>query len=570
MTRMQRLFLGRSFLVIAFSVGILQFIVQMLYVSHSWSAKWPYSWDQNRYFDYACFYRAMYERDGWAGLIAAYGQRPAHSLTLLATSLPFLALSRGQEILFWHMLLYVVVFDVSMARIVWQLTHSTRLSALALLTAHFTTQGIFGGSSMFSTVEAVTYQVNFPVAVCVMASLAGLIEGASSRRGWQIAAALFLSAASGLLLRGGAMPFFAILIFCPGAILVFGLFRFKKRKLALWASMGFAMACAIALYHYASIYHLVVNYVRSTVSSPRWLIGSRWEAVWYYLEGAHRISWAFVLCLALIALFAVSRVVTGSFAKLTLGVDRWSRFRVLFVVGTVTWYLLLCYAIPTLMRTKVSGSQLAFLFLVLVAGVACSGSAARRIIRGRVVPGTYAGLFISAAIALTIASVLREYSAFRLEQRMGMREPVEFAVRREACEKVVEYIDAWAASHGRDFVSFGVPASIDFPNSADVGVWQYQHARHPLRVSEIRIDDAPKAGKPGEERPELVFIPTGSPLVSTLTPGGLTPVDYKGLGASLVGQGYRNTSMLDVTGGLVWEVYERDGLDAEFKGFNFP
>ena len=60
---MARARIGRSFLVIAFSICILQFIVQMLYVSHGWSAKWPYSWDQNRYFDYACFYRAMYERD---------------------------------------------------------------------------------------------------------------------------------------------------------------------------------------------------------------------------------------------------------------------------------------------------------------------------------------------------------------------------------------------------------------------------------------------------------------------------------------------------------------------------
>ena len=562
---MARVRMGRAFLVLAFCICILQFIVQMLYVSHGWGAKWPYSWDQNRYFDYACFYRAMYERDGWSGLIAAYSQRPAYSLTLLATSLPFFALSRGPEILYWHMLLYVLVFDVSVARIVWHFTRSTRFSALALLTAHFTTQGIFGGSSMFSTAEAVTYQVNFPVAVCVMASLAGLIEGAYSRKGWRVAAALFLSAASGLLLRGGAMPFFAILIFCPGAILVFGLFRFWKGKLALWAAMGLAMACAVVLFHYASIYHLVVNYVRGTVSSPRWLIGSRWETVWYYLEGAHRISWAFVLCLALIALFAVSRVVTRTFGKLTLRVDRWSRFRVLFVVGTVAWYLTLCYAIPTLMRTKVSGSQLAFLFLVLMAGVACSGSAARRIIRGRRMPG----VFIGAAIVLAIASVLREYSAFRLEQRIGMKEPAEFVVRRQACEKVVEFIEAWAAGHGRTFVSFGVPASIDFPNSADVGVWQYQHGRHPLRVREIRIDDAP-AAQPAGERPEIVFIATGSPLVSTLTPGGLTPVGYNDLGPSLVGQGYRNTSMLDVSGGLVWEVYERDRLDAEFKGFNFP
>ena len=562
---MARARMGRSFLVIAFSICILQFIVQMLYVSHGWSAKWPYSWDQNRYFDYACFYRAMYERDGWSGLLAAYSQRPAYSLTLLATSLPFFALSRGQEILYWHLLLYVLVFDVAVARTVWHLTRSMRLSALALLTTHFTTQGIFGGSSMFSTVEAATYQVNFPVAVCVMASLAGLIEGASSRRGWQIATALFFSAASGLLLRGGAMPFFAILIFFPGAILVFGLFRFQERKRAVWASAGLAMACAVALFHYASIYHLVMNYVRSTVTSPRWLIGSRWETVWYYLEGAHRISWAFVLCLALIALFAVSRIVKGSFGKLTLRVDRWSRFRVLFVVGTVTWYLLLCYAIPTLMRTKVSGSQLAFLFLVLMAGVACSGSALRKKRR----PVAHAGLFIGAAIVLAIASVVREYSAFRLEQRVGMKEPAEFVVRRQACEKVVEFIEAWAAGHGRDFVSFGVPASIDFPNSADVGVWQYQHARHPLRVREIRIDDAPQAD-PAGERPEIVFIPTGSPLVSTLTPGGAASPDYKALGPSLAGRDYHKTSVLEVTDGLVWEVYERNGMDAEFRGFNFP
>ena len=237
----------------------------------------------------------------------------------------------------------------------------------------------------------------------------------------------------------------------------------------------------------------------------------------------------------------------------------------LFVVGTMTWYLLLCYAIPTLMRTKVSGSQLAFLFLVLMAGVACSGSALRKKRR----PVTHAGLFIGAAIVLAIASVVREYSAFRLEQRVGMKEPVEFVVRRQACEMVVEFIEAWAAGHGRDFVSFGVPASIDFPNSADVGVWQYQHARHPLRVREIRIDDAPQANPTGEQ-PEIVFIPTGSPLVSTLTPGGVASPDYKALGPSLAGRDYHKTSVLEVTDGLVWEVYERERMDAEFRGFYFP
>ena len=586
LARVQRLFVGRWLLIIALSISILQFVVQMQYVSHGWSAKWPYLWDENRYFDYACYYRALYERDGLSGLLAAYHQRPAYSFTLLATSLPFLALSRGQEILYWHMLVYVLVFDVAAARIVFNVTRSTRLSALAILAAHFTTYGVFGGSSMFTTAEAVRYQVNFPVAVCVVASLAGLVEGAFARRGWQIASALFLSSICGLLLRGGAMPFFFVLMLLPGAILTCGLFRFRERRLAWSALAGLALSCSIALVHYASIYHLLVNYVRSTVSSPRWTTGSRWDTIWYYLEGAHRGSWAFVLCLAAIALFTFGRIGTMPFGRLALRVDRWSRFRVLFIVATVTWYLVLCYAVPTLMRTKVSGSLLAFMFLVLVAGVACFGGGARRIIglnggsRKSRKCGAGAALFLATALSLSMACVVREYGAFRMVSRTVTIEPLEYTARRNACERVVEFIEEWALKESRDFVSFGVPVSIDCPNFADVAVWQMRRGRTPLRVAEIRVDDGlaaepdPHVTKPNYMGPEIVFIPAGtesaSKLIRALEPGDATLVNYKGLGRFLERQHYHKTSLLKVSGELSWEVYERERKDQEFLGFNFP